>query len=116
MKTTEEIETYKAQIEIYKIKVDYWSEKIELSEINKLNGIFEMAKRKTCKTHKTDKQKEACKCNWVVFRLCGVIELMDCESMLDYSSDVQEQASMIKNDLEDLLDMVKEENANHKHS
>jgi len=74
-----------------------------------------MAKRKT-RARKSAKQKEACKCNWVVFRLCGVIELMDCESMLDYPDDIQEQAGMIKKDLEDLLDMVREENANHKHS
>lgn len=63
-------------------------------------------------SNKTAKQREACKCNWTVFRLCGVIELMDCESMLNYSDDIREQASIIKSDLEDLLVMVKEENAN----
>ena len=74
-----------------------------------------MAKRKTRK-NKTDKQMKACKCNWVVFRLSGVIELMDCEDMLNYPDDIREQACIIRDDLKDLLSMVKEENANHKYS
>jgi len=71
-----------------------------------------MTKRKTHKTRQTLKQKEACKHNWVVFRLHGVIELMGCDSILDYSEDVQSQAKVIKQNLKDLLATVKEENAN----
>jgi hypothetical protein len=73
-----------------------------------------MAKRKARKIHKTVKQKEACKCNWTIFRLRSVIGLMGCKDMLNYSNDIQEQASKIKSDLEALLTMVKEENTNHK--
>lgn len=75
-----------------------------------------MTKRKVCKIHISAKQKEASERNWTVFRLHGVIGLMGCKDMLNYSSDIQAQANIIKGDLEDLLDMVKEENANHKHS
>lgn len=72
-----------------------------------------MTKRKTLATAK---QKEASKRNWTVFRLRGVIGLIGCRDMLNYSSDVQAQASITKDYLEDLLAMVKKENANHKHS
>lgn len=75
-----------------------------------------MAKRKAGKMHRTDKQKEATKHNWIVFQIRGVLALMCSKIMLSYSKGVRVQASKIKNDLKTLLAMVKEENANNKHS
>ena len=75
-----------------------------------------MTKRKAHKMHSTAKQKEAGKRNWTVFQIRGVIELMGCHDILKYPDAIQKQAGKIKSDLKDLLDMVKEENANHKHS
>ena len=72
-----------------------------------------MASRKTHR-RPTLKQKEACKRNWVVFQLKGVLGFLNQGMWNKYSVQIRTQIVKVIREIKTLLKMVKEENAKGK--